>query len=137
MKALVIFVFLLETHPIYIQKRSWFFLLKNVLIQSESIGFGQLYRALTWPIRFEDSWNSNNSRKVIKFFLCIWILMERSYKSKWFFSSLCQGMLKDFRHRDYFLLIIFIIIVIIIIIIIITIIFYLTSVKIHIDDKTN
>ena len=66
--------------------------------------------------------------------------MERSYKSKWFFSSLCQGMLKDFRHRDYFLFIIFIIIVviiIIIIIIIITIIFYLTSVKIHIDDKTN
>ena len=63
--------------------------------------------------------------------------MERSYKSKWFFSSLCQGMLKDFRHRDYFLLIIFIIIVIIINIIIITITFYLTSVKIHTDDKTN
>ena len=45
-------------------------------------------------------------------------------------------MLKGLRHRDAFLLIIFIIIAIIIIIII-TIIFYLPSVKRHIDDKTN
>ena len=47
-------------------------------------------------------------------------------------------MLKGLRHRDAFLLIIFIIIaIIIIIIIIITIIFYLPSVKRHINDKTN
>ena len=50
-------------------------------------------------------------------------------------------MLKGLRHRDTFLLIIFIIIAIIIIIIItiiiIAIVFYLTSVKIHINDKTN
>ena len=46
-------------------------------------------------------------------------------------------MLKGLRHRDAFLLIIFIIIAIIIIIIIITIIFYLPSVKRHINDKTN
>ena len=46
-------------------------------------------------------------------------------------------MLKGLRHRDTFLLIIFIIIAIIIIIIIITIIFYLPSVKRHINDKTN
>ena len=45
-------------------------------------------------------------------------------------------MLKGLRHRDAFLLIIFIIIAIIIIIII-TIIFYLPSVKRHINDKTN
>ena len=45
-------------------------------------------------------------------------------------------MLKGLRHRDTFLLIIFIIIAIIIIIII-TIIFYLPSVKRHINDKTN
>ena len=44
-------------------------------------------------------------------------------------------MLKGLRHRDAFLLIIFIIIAIIIIII--TIIFYLPSVKRHINDKTN
>ena len=43
-------------------------------------------------------------------------------------------MLKGLRHRDAFLLIIFIIIAIIIII---TIIFYLPSVKRHINDKTN
>ena len=54
------------------------------------------------------------------------------------FSSSCQDMLKGLRHRDAFLLIIFIIIAnIIIIMIIITIFFYLTSVKIHINDKTN
>ena len=53
------------------------------------------------------------------------------------FSSSCQDMLKGLRHRDAFLLIIFIIIAIIIIIIIITSVFYLTSVKIHINDKTN
>ena len=53
------------------------------------------------------------------------------------FSGSCQDMLKSLRHRDTFLLIIFIIIVIIIIIIIVTIVFYLTSVKIHIKDKTN
>ena len=53
------------------------------------------------------------------------------------FSSSCQDILKGLRHRDAFLLIIFIIIAIIIIIIIITIVFYLTSVKIHINDKTN
>ena len=46
-------------------------------------------------------------------------------------------MLKGLRHGDAFLLIIFIIIAIIIIIIIITIIFYLPSVKRHINDKTN
>ena len=45
-------------------------------------------------------------------------------------------MLKGLRLRDAFLLIIFIIIAIIIIIII-TIIFYLPSVKRHINDKTN
>ena len=45
-------------------------------------------------------------------------------------------MLKGLRHGDAFLLIIFIIIAIIIIIII-TIIFYLPSVKRHINDKTN
>ena len=43
-------------------------------------------------------------------------------------------MLKGLKHRDAFLLIIFIIIAIIIII---TIIFYLPSVKRHINDKTN
>ena len=53
------------------------------------------------------------------------------------FSSSCQDILKGLRHRDAFLLIIFIIIAIIIIIIIITIVFYLTSVKIPINDKTN
>ena len=62
------------------------------------------------------------------------------------FSSSCQDMLKGLRYRDHFLLIVFIIIAIIIIIIIITIIiiiiiiitvFYLTSVKIHINDNTN
>ena len=54
------------------------------------------------------------------------------------FSSSCQDMLKGLRHRDAFLLIIFIIIAIIIIIIIITIfVFYLTSVKIYINDKSN
>ena len=58
-------------------------------------------------------------------------------QTKVVFSSSCQDMLKGFRHRDTFLLIIFIIIAIIIIIIIITIVFYLTSVKIHINDKTN
>ena len=53
------------------------------------------------------------------------------------FSSSCQDMLKGLSHRDTFLLIIFIIIAIIIIIIIITTItFYLTSVKIHINDNT-
>ena len=59
-------------------------------------------------------------------------------QTKVVFSSSCQDMLKGFGHRDTFLLIIFIIIaIIIIIIIIITIVFYLTSVKIHINDKTN
>ena len=56
------------------------------------------------------------------------------------FSSSCQDMLKGLRYRDHFLLIVFIIIaiiIIIIIIIIITIVFYLTSVKIHINDNTN
>ena len=52
------------------------------------------------------------------------------------FSGLCQGILKGFRHRDAFLLIIFIIIAIIIIIVIPTF-FCLTSVKRHINDKTN
>ena len=65
MKALVIIVFLLQTHPIYIQKGSWFWYLpQKVLIQSESIGFGQSYQTLTWAITFQDSWNPNNSRKV-------------------------------------------------------------------------
>ena len=53
------------------------------------------------------------------------------------FSSSCHDMLKGLRYRDDFLFIVFIIIAIIIIIIIITIVFYLTSVKIHINDKTN
>ena len=56
------------------------------------------------------------------------------------FSSSCQDMLKNLRHRNAFLLIIFIIITIIIIfiiIIIITIVFYSASVKIHINDKSN
>ena len=48
------------------------------------------------------------------------------------FSSLCQGILKDLRHIYAFLLIIFIIIAVII-----TIVFYLTSVKVQINDKTN
>ena len=42
---------------------------------------------------------------------------------------------KDLRYRDAFLLII--IIVIIITIIIVVIVFYLTLIKIHINDKTN
>ena len=49
------------------------------------------------------------------------------------FLSLFQGMLKSLRRRDAFLLIIFVIIDITII----TIAFYLTSVKVHINDKTN
>ena len=51
------------------------------------------------------------------------------------FSGLCQGILKGFRHRDAFLLIIFIIIAIIIIVI--PTFFCLTSVKRHMNDKTN
>ena len=50
------------------------------------------------------------------------------------FSSSCHDMLKGLRYRDDFLFIVFIIIAIIIII---TIVFYLTSVKIHINDNTN
>ena len=55
------------------------------------------------------------------------IIQEKSklfnfYKSKQFFSSLCQGLLKDLRDKDAFFLISFIIIAIIIIIIIIIII---------------
>ena len=59
-------------------------------------------------------------------FFFIWILIERSYKLV--FSSLCQGMLKDSRYRDAFFFIIFIIN---------AIVFYLTSVKIHINYKSN
>ena len=55
------------------------------------------------------------------------IIQEKSklfnfYKSKQFFSSLCQGLLKDLRDKDAFFLISFIIIAIIIIIIIIIIV---------------
>ena len=49
------------------------------------------------------------------------------------FLSLFQGMLKSLRRRDAFLLIIFVIIDITII----TIAFYLTSIKVYINDKTN
>ena len=49
------------------------------------------------------------------------------------FSSLCQGMLKDLRHREVFLLIIFIFIAFIIIIVVCD----LTLAKIHMNDKTN
>ena len=55
------------------------------------------------------------------------IIQEKSklfnfYKSKQFFSSLCQGLLKDLRDKDAFFLISFIIIAIIIIIIIIVVV---------------
>ena len=55
------------------------------------------------------------------------IIQEKSklfnfYKSKQFFSSLCQGLLKDLRDKDAFFLISFIIIAIIIIIIIIIVV---------------
>ena len=49
------------------------------------------------------------------------------------FLSLFQGMLKSLRRREAFLLIIFVIIDITII----TIAFYLTSVRVRINDKTN
>ena len=54
------------------------------------------------------------------------IIQEKSklfnfYKSKQFFSSLCQGLLKDLRDKDAFFLISFIIIAIIIIIIIVVV----------------
>ena len=49
------------------------------------------------------------------------------------FLSLFQGMLKSLRRREAFLLIIFVIIDITII----TIAFYLTSIKVYINDKTN
>ena len=52
------------------------------------------------------------------------IIQEKSklfnfYKSKQFFSSLCQGLLKGLRDRDAFFLISFIIIAIIIIIVVV------------------
>ena len=49
-------------------------------------------------------------------------------------SSLCQIMFQDLRRRDAFLLIIFIVIAIIVII---TIVFYSTSFKIYINDKSD
>ena len=135
MKALVAFVFLLQTHSIYIQKSSWFwYLLKNVLIQSESIGFGKSYRLwldqsnskiLETPVTEEKS-------KLFNFFWHIDTNQEE-LQIKVGFSSLCQGMLKDFRHRDAFWLIIFNIIAFIIIVVVC----YLTLAKIHINDKTN
>ena len=54
-------------------------------------------------------------------------------QSKVVFSSLYQSMFKELRYRDAFLLNIFIVIAIIVI----TIVFYLTLVKRHINDKTN
>ena len=55
------------------------------------------------------------------------IIQEKSklfnfYKSKQFFSSLCQGLLKDLRDKDAYFLISFIIIAIIIIIIIVVVV---------------
>ena len=61
------------------------------------------------------------------FCFCIWILIERSYKLV--FSSFCQGMLKDLRYSDAFLFIYLFFVN--------AIVFYLTSVKIYINDKFN
>ena len=59
-------------------------------------------------------------------FFCffIWILIERSYKLV--FSSFCQGMLKDLRYSDAFFFFF-----------VNAIVFYLTLVKIYINDKFN
>ena len=57
------------------------------------------------------------------FCFCIWILIERSYKLV--FSSFCQGMLKDLRYSDAFFFFVN------------AIVFYLTLVKIYINDKFN
>ena len=121
----------------YIFRKVLYFdiLCKNVLIQTELIGSGQLYPTLTWLIRFEDFWNSNNLRKVEViqfFFLHVDTNRNQKLQIKGVFLSLCKDMLKGLRRRDAFLLIIFIIIAIIINIII-TIAFYLTSVEIHIN----
>ena len=69
----------------------------------------------SWPIKFQDPWNSNNSRKVLAaklFFaygyisiaitypciclwrLCLWIYIHRSHISMKFLLRLCQVMPK-------------------------------------------
>ena len=47
------------------------------------LGYGQAYPIFSWPIRFQDPRNSNNSRKVLvtKLFFCIWIYVHRSHIS--------------------------------------------------------
>ena len=88
------FYFWLEKQLSYIKHAPRYCRVTNSL--SASVWFWSGMPNFSEPMRFQESWKSNNSKKVLvnTIFFCIWIYIYWSLKSMSFLPRLCQDKTK-------------------------------------------